>query len=143
MKQMASTSFAVLDSKQRMKEREARRAENAAKDLEASLARLAKKERDSIDDRVGRAVERLRGANVSTAINIIGACHSRDRDVYLLAEEITLNRKSVLQRFPDVRKSIRLAYFGSEEEAVSSAADSDETPEAGEAPTAEQKEDVE
>jgi hypothetical protein len=136
-----SSVAVVLDSKKRAADREAHRAELHAAELALSQARLRNRKAQSIEDRVTAAALKLRGANATATVAIIEGCNSRDRDIYLLAEEIGQARKTVLQQFPSVRKSVRAAYFGTEGEAASSAAEPDETPEAREEPTAEQEED--
>lgn len=123
------TSFAVLDSKARMRDREARREANFAAERAAMDARRLKVHNDTVQDRVFQAVKRLRGANASATMAIIEGCSTRDRDVYLIAEEIGQNRKTVLRNFPKPRKAVRLAFFGSEDNAPSSVAESDESPE--------------
>lgn len=114
MAEMESRKYAKLDGHARMLEREGRRAQNAAADLALSQARLQRREKRTIQDRVDEAIVKLRNRNVPATIALIESVSSSERDAYLLAEEIGQNRKTVLQSFPNIRKSARIAYFGPE-----------------------------
>lgn len=111
-KELESRTFAKLDSHQRMLDRQKAREEHARQELESSQARLLRRRRLSVDERVERAAEKLKGANVATAISVIQNLSSAERDFYLLAEEhLGLARKSVLRSFPPPRKSIRADFL--------------------------------
>lgn len=111
-KELESRTFAKLDSHQRMLDRQKAREEHARQELESSQARLLRRRRLSVDERVERAAEKLKGANVTTAISVIQNLSSAERDFYLLAEEhLGSNRKSVLRSFPPPRKSIRADFL--------------------------------
>jgi len=112
MSPMESRSFEVLDSHKRMLDRQATREKNQATDLALSKDRLARRKRLGAEERVAQAAERLKGRNVPATIQKIESLSTWERDYYLIAEEITLNRKTVLQQFPKPRKSVRIAYFG-------------------------------
>lgn len=122
MKSMESTSFAVLDSHQRMLDRQAAREENQARERELAQARLARRQRETTFDAVERASRRLKNANVPATISYIKGVSSVERDYYLLAEEFMgPARTTVLRQFPPARKSVRVAFLGETEDTPTNA----------------------
>lgn len=115
MKSMESRSFAVLDSHQRMLDRQETREANYKLEQDQYKVRLARRQRETVDDKVATAVLKLRGCNVPTAISLIQSMSTQDRDIYLLAEETGSNRSSILRAFPAVRKAVRFAFEGTQD----------------------------
>jgi len=122
MKLMESSSFAVLDSHQRMLDRQKVREENARAERELTQARLSRVKHQTAEERVFTASKRLEGTNAPTAIALIESKGPRERDFYLLAEELFgQNRKQVLRQFAKPRKSIRESILGATNESPESA----------------------
>lgn len=112
MQPMESRSFEVLDSHKRMLERQAYREENQRKEHEASVARLEKRKRLTVEERVDNAARKMKNRNVPATIALLEGLPTRELDFYLLAEEIGLNRSTVLRQFPKVRASVRATFEG-------------------------------
>lgn len=110
----APTRFQKHDSHQRMLDRMAAREANAAADRALMEANTARRVKMTLDERVTTAKRKLEGTNVQQAIGVISALSDADRDVYLLAEETSAKRATVLRAFPKPRTATRAAYFGSE-----------------------------
>jgi len=135
-KTMESRSFEVLDSHKRMEEREANRAANRIKEQELLDARRGRAKRLTADEHVAKAVKKLSGMNVMHTVNFLRTLSSRELDYYLIAESISENRVTVLKQFSTPRKSVVVAFYGTdtpdeaiEDEASNPEASPDESPE--------------
>lgn len=112
MKLLGSTSrYSLQEGKSRVAEREARRQE-AAEESKRETARRIKKRASSntLVARVEDAKLKLAGWTVAQAIAAFDAVSMVERDVYLLAEELTRNRVGIIKNFSPVRQSVRDAY---------------------------------
>lgn len=125
------SSFQVLDSHQRMLDRQAAREENYSKERQAMDARLSRNKRLTAEERVFEAAKKLEKANSSLAIRLIGTKSAYERDFFLLAEEyVGPNRREVLRQFPAPRKRTREAFLGATPDQKDSVKDESPQPEA-------------
>jgi hypothetical protein len=104
------TNPAPVAYSSRWEERNARRMESKRLAEEASRARGARNHK-TLTQRVEIAKDRLKGSNVSTAIQLIQQVSSSDYDIYIIAEEQGENRRGVLKQFGPPRNSVRTAYL--------------------------------
>lgn len=98
------------DSKSRVKAREEARLKRAQEAMEQSH-RFRSRERPTLVAKVDAWKNKLSGRNVIDTISLIESVPDAERDVALLAEWDGPARKSVLGRFPVIRKTVRAAYL--------------------------------
>lgn len=111
---MPARTFQVTNGHTRMLKRQEAREANAREEQKLLDRASERRQKLTMDDRVGAAVRKLTGSSVAQAVGLIEGLADVERDPYLIAEEISQNRPGVLRAFPKPRKASRIAYFGTD-----------------------------